>query len=227
MAESPKNRLTLSFSSKEIFFSFIGILCVSLVVFGIGFYIGSGFQDEIFNNSEKIETRSTDKQQQLAMPAPIEEKNNPETEQDSTDLTQKKELSSQEETAQSPGAGAIASLPTELPKTLLSEKTSVPKPLTMTELFVDEKNLKTLAHVLESGSFTLRLGTFAKAEAAVEEKKRVEKFGFPSVFFCPQEDSLSVSVCLGGFEKEETAHKFASKLQAKSVIQQYHIQKLN
>ena len=212
MFKGSKPRLTLSFSPKEIFFSFTVIIFVSLIVFGIGFYIGSGFQNELFRDPEKNVGEALN-EKAVAQPNLEEENKLP-------------PQASQELQTQEDQEGAQASLPTELPSTLLSEKVDL-KSSTMTDLFIDEKNLKTLSHVLKIGPFTLRLGTFAKVESALEEKTRVEKFGFPSVFFCPQEDSTSLSVCLGGFESKETAVKFATKLQTKNMIETYHIQKLN
>ena len=205
---SPK-KIAISFSSKEIIFSFFILVTVSLVVFGVGLYIGMDLHEKteiatqeqippLSENSEETVMTQTEKpvEEPQATPPPLEP---PLTEQEP---------------------------PQELPKKLLAEELEPTLPKT-TSLFVSDENLKTLAEILKSGTYTLKLGTYAKIDEAITLRDKIKNNGFPAVYYCPQEDASTVSVCLGGFSNEEKAQDFAAKLQKKSIISQFEVHKLN
>jgi len=200
--------MTLSFSSKEIVFSFFILLAVSLTIFGIGLYMGMSLHEEtsIATQEEKpVISKNTEPVPEItAVPTEKPQESPPPLEPPLT--------------ADIP--------PQELPKKLLSEELEPTLPKT-TSLFVSDENLKTLAEILKSGTYTLKLGTYAKIDEAITLKDKIKNDGFPAVYYCPQQDASTVSVCLGGFSTEEKAKDLAAKLQKKNIIAQFEVHKLN
>ncbi|MBI2608756.1 MAG: hypothetical protein HYW47_04055 [Deltaproteobacteria bacterium] len=204
-----KRKIHLLLTSKELIFSFFLLISVSLIVFGIGFYIGVGVKKENPQTLEaKIEQSSPPPMIEPLVPVKIE----PEP------------LEKVEEPKEQTKEPII--IPQELPKETIAQKEN----LQTTEpinLFVSEENLKTLSEVLKHGPFTLKLGTFAKVEAVLHEKEKIHEAGFPSAYFCPQEDPSTLTLCLGGFSTEKKAENFATLLKKKKIIETFNIHKLN
>ena len=211
---SSQKKLSISFSSKEVLFYFFVLLTVSLIVFGIGIYVGIGLhektpvvaeeQKELVSEIPKTESLENKLQVEAEKPTEVVVESPPPIE---PPLTEQKP-------------------PQELPKKLLAEELEPPLPKT-TSLFVSDENLKTLADIRKSGTYTLKLGTYAKIEEAITLKDKIKNDGFPAVYYCPQEDASTVSVCLGGFSDEEKAKGFAAKLKTKNIISQFEVHKLN
>jgi len=210
MTQKKKTHLLLT--SQEIIFSFFLLVSVSLIVFGIGFYIGLGVHKETPQVFEaKLETQSPS-----PMPTPMIEPLQPKKTEPLEEVKKPEVLTEEPHI-----------IPQELPKETVAEKENSHVGEEPLQLFISEENLKTLSRVLKHGSFTLKLGTFTKVEAALEEKEKIHDAGFPSAYFCPQEDSSTLTLCLGGFSTEKKAESFATLLKKKKIIETFDIHKLN
>ena len=185
-------KLSISFSSKEVIFSFFVLLAASLIIFGIGIYVGIGLHEKtpVVAEEQKELVSETPKTESL------ENKLQVEAEKPTDAVVESPPPIEPPLTGEKP--------PQELPKKLLAEELEPTLPKT-TSLFVSDENLKTLADILKSGTYTLKLGTYAKIEEAITLKDKIKNDGFPAVYYCPQEDASTVSVCLGGFSDEEKA----------------------
>ncbi len=210
MAE--KKKITLILSSTEIIFTFLLLLTVSLITFGLGLYIGMGLDKqgaalvkETTLQPQNIVENSPPPPVQPLLPDGEEKKGG------------EKPVFTEPE------------MPKELPKQTVAETQNTNNPTLSknASLFISEENMKVLATILKHGSYTIKLGIFTDTEKATLEKKKLEEAGFPSVFFCPQEDQNTLSLCLGGFASETDAQGFALRLQKKNIIQEFQIHKLN
>ena len=209
MAE--KKKTTLILSSTEIIFTFILLLTVSLITFGLGLYIGMGLDKKDVTFVRQANPLECSNVTENSPPPPIQP------------------LLPEEKKGEEKPVFTEPEMPKELPKQTISE-TQNTNNTTLSKnaaLFVSEENMKVLATILKHGSYTIKLGVFVDTEKAILEKKKIEEAGFPSVFVCPQEDQNTLSLCLGGFTSDTDAQVFASRLQKKNIIQEFQVHKLN